>query len=86
MRKLQRLLEGEEERRKAGKMKIVLCPICGQIQKTNKPNKKYCCFACKEAGQKIVRSKWEARNAGYMTDYMKTYREEKRKEKAKNGN
>ena len=80
---LQSFYTAETEGRKAERMKTVICPICGTEYQTNKPNKKYCSFACKEAGERLQRTKWEARNAGYMAEYMKAYR---RKEKANNGN
>lgn len=80
---LQILYKSDADKGKADKMKTVICPICGKVLQTDKPNKKYCSFACKEAGQKVLRLKWEARNAHYMKEYMKEYR---RREKEENGN
>lgn len=54
--------------------KTVTCPICGAEFETNRPNKKYCSFTCKEAGRQLRRMKWEAKNPHYSTEYMKKYR------------
>lgn len=55
-------------------MKTVICPICGTAFETERPNKKYCSFSCKEAGLKLRRMKWELDNPGYNTEYMKKRR------------
>ena len=80
---LQGVYSADADKGKADNMKTVICPICGKVLQTDKPNKKYCSFACREAGQKSLRLKWEARNAHYMAEYMKEYR---RREKEENGN
>ena len=54
--------------------KVIKCPICGAEFTTNKPNKKYCSFSCKEAGLKLQRMKWNDANKGYSTEYMRIYR------------
>lgn len=51
------------------------CIICGRNFETNKPNKKYCSFTCKEAGRLLQRMKWEDANPQYNTEYMRKYRE-----------
>ena len=56
------------------------CEICGAEFETNRPNKKYCSFTCKEAGQQIRRMKWKADNIGYNTEYMRKYRKRKAEE------
>lgn len=61
-------------------MKQIICPICGLKFETNRPNKKYCSFSCKEAGRFKQRMKWEAENPGYINGYMKEYRERKKRE------
>lgn len=58
--------------------KIKKCIICGASFDTNKPNKKYCSFVCKEAGAKLKRLKWNDKNPGYITSYMQQYRKEKK--------
>ena len=45
--------------------KLIKCPICGREFETNRPNKKYCCFSCKEAGRRLKRLQWEDKNPGY---------------------
>lgn len=59
-------------------LKKVTCPICGAVFETNRPNKKYCSFSCKEAGAKLRRMKWEDSNPDYNKDYMKQYRKKDR--------
>jgi hypothetical protein len=54
--------------------KVVKCAICGTEFTTNKPNKRYCSFSCKEAAAKLRRMKWEDENPTYNKDYMKQYR------------
>lgn len=54
--------------------KVVKCAICGLEFTTNKPNKRYCSFSCKEAGAKLRRMKWEDEHPAYNKDYMKRYR------------
>lgn len=56
--------------------KSVKCPICGTEFETERPNKKYCSFVCKEAGRRLQRMKWEKNNAGYNAVYMRKYRAE----------
>lgn len=55
-------------------MKNVICPMCGRQFETNKPNKKYCSFSCREAGRKLQRMKWDAQNPDYNAEYMRGYR------------
>lgn len=62
---------------KGEKMKIVKCVICGQTFETNRPNKKYCSFTCKEAGAQLLRMKWEDKNPDYYKNYMQKYRAER---------
>ena len=59
-------------------LKKKTCPICHRDFETTKPNKKYCSFSCREAGQQLHRLKWEDRNQGYSAAYMKKYRAERR--------
>ena len=54
--------------------KAVICPICGAQFVTERPNKKYCSFSCKEAGRKLRRMKWNDENPNYNKNYMKQYR------------
>ena len=61
--------------------KVVTCPICGAEFETNRPNKKYCSFTCKEAGRQLWRMKWEAENPHYNTEYMKKYRTARKADK-----
>ena len=60
-------------------MKQIKCEMCGKIFLTAKPNKKYCSFSCKEAGNKLKRIKWKEKNPHYNADYMKEYRKKERK-------
>jgi hypothetical protein len=62
--------------------KQIKCPICGKDFLTSKPRKKYCSFSCKEAGAKLARMKWEARNPDYVKNYVSEYR----KRTGQNGN
>ena len=59
--------------------KKVQCPICGRQFETSRPNKKYCSFSCKDAGRQLQRMKWKNENPNYQTEYMKAYREGKKK-------
>ena len=61
-------------------MRIKKCEICGKIFETNRPNKKYCSFTCKEAGEKLWRLKWQDKNPEYQKLYQRAYRERKRLE------
>ena len=61
-------------------VKVVTCPICGRQFETNRPNKKFCSFTCREAGEKLWRMKWEEKNPGYNRNYQREYRERKRLE------
>ncbi len=54
--------------------KLKRCIICGREFETTKPNKKYCCFNCKEAGAIVRRMKWEEQNPKYIKNYMVKYR------------
>lgn len=54
--------------------KIIKCAICGAEFETIRPNKKYCSFICKEAGNKLQRMKWNDKNPHYNTNYMRKYR------------
>ena len=56
-------------------MKIIICPICGTQFETNRPNKKYCSFSCKEAGRQLRYMKWTEEHPHYSTEYMRKYRE-----------
>ena len=58
--------------------KEVICPMCGAKFKTGRPNKKYCCFVCKEAGARLQRMKWKDENPDYYKDYMQQYRTERK--------
>ena len=62
-------------------MKTVKCEICGKVFLTERPNKKYCSFTCKEAGRSIVQMKWKAAHKGYMTEYMREKRRTEKKDK-----
>ena len=55
-------------------MKLVTCEICRKQFETQRPNKKYCSFSCKEAGRKLRRMVWDADHPGYSREYMKEYR------------
>ena len=48
-------------------MKTVKCPICGREFTTNRPNKKFCGYSCKEAGEKLWRMKWNDNNPEYQS-------------------
>ncbi len=61
-------------------MKTVKCPICGREFTTNRPNKKFCGYSCKEAGEKLWRMKWNDNNPEYQKLYQRKYREKKRLE------
>lgn len=61
-------------------MRIKKCEICGKTFETNRPNKKYCSFTCKEAGEKLWRLKWQDKNPEYQKLYQRAYRERKRLE------
>lgn len=54
--------------------KVVICPICGAKFETERPNKKYCSFTCKEAHQRLQRMKWKDNNPDYYKVYMQQYR------------
>jgi len=58
--------------------KVVICPICGRSFETSKPNKKYCSFTCKEAGNKLRRMVWRNTHPHYDAAYMKKYRAERK--------
>lgn len=62
------------------KQKKIKCAICGAEFETNRPNKKFCSFSCKEAGAMLRRMKWNAENPKYSTEYMKKYRANKKSE------
>lgn len=66
-------------------MKVVTCPMCGREFLTEKPNKKYCNFTCKEASQKVRRMKWQADNPDYYRDYMQKYRKDRKEGTQDNG-
>lgn len=59
-------------------MKTVKCKICGKEFTTDKPNKKYCSFTCKEAGYKLRRLKWQDAHPDYITEYIRDYRKQKK--------
>lgn len=59
-------------------MKTVTCPICGKSFSTNRPNKKFCSFGCREAGKKLWQLEWEAKHRDYRAKYMKEYRAQKK--------
>lgn len=61
-------------------MKTVKCAICGREFETNRPNKKFCSFTCKEAGAKLRQMKWKDNNSNYSTEYMRKYRAAKKGE------
>lgn len=54
------------------------CPICGRDFETNRPNKRYCCYSCKEAGRILQRMKWQENNPDYSKNYMQKYRQKER--------
>lgn len=56
------------------------CPICGLEFDTSKPNKRYCSYSCKEAGQILRRMKWKDNNPDYSKEYMKKYRQKERQD------
>lgn len=72
---LQGIHKAEAGRRKAEKMKTTVCPICGLEMTKKKPNTKYCSLTCKELGRRISLLRWKKKNTGYMTKYMKRYRQ-----------
>lgn len=51
--------------------KEVKCGICGKVFVTDKPNKKYCSFVCREAAVKLKRIRWNKKNPGYYKQYYK---------------
>lgn len=59
-------------------LKRIVCPICGHSFETDKPNIKYCCFECREAGRKLRRLKWNNKHPDYNKAYMKQYRQKGR--------
>lgn len=61
-------------------MKTIKCAICGRQFETNRPNKKFCSFTCREAGEKLWRMQWEEKNPDYNKNYQRKYRERKRLE------
>ncbi len=62
--------------------KQVTCSICGAVFTTRRPNRKYCSLNCKAAGDKLRRMKWNDENPGYINEYMRIYRKNKRESKA----
>ena len=54
--------------------RVKKCVICGKAFETAQPNKKYCCYECKEIGRILRRLEWEDRNPNYNKTYMKAYR------------
>ena len=60
--------------------KLVKCPICGKNFMTALPNKKYCSFTCKEAGNKVQYMKWKDEHPDYAKNYMKEQRKAKGKQ------
>ena len=64
--------------------KVIICPICGRQFETSRPNKKFCSFSCREAGQKLRRMKWEAQNPDYSKKYMQEYRKNQKEGGANN--
>lgn len=59
-------------------LKTKKCLICGAEFQTNKPNKRYCSFICKEAGRQIQRLKWIENHPHYNTEYSRKYRKKKK--------
>ena len=59
-------------------MKQVICPICKKTFTTEKPNKRFCSFSCKEAGARYRRMLWQDKNPDYMAAYMRDYRAKKK--------
>ena len=59
--------------------KLVTCKMCGKEFMTAKPNKQYCSIACREAGGRLARLRWEDNNPEYNKAYMQKYRKEKQK-------
>lgn len=58
--------------------KTIKCGICGREFTTTRPNKKYCCYACRVKGIQQNRKEWNERNSDYMQRYMKDYRKKKK--------
>lgn len=58
-------------------MRIVKCPICGRSFETARPNKKYCCLVCREAGKQLNRLHWEKKNPNYNQSYYQRNKQRK---------
>ena len=56
--------------------KEVKCKICGKVFETEKPNKRYCSFVCKEAAITKKRIEWKVANPHYYRDYSRKRRAE----------
>ena len=63
--------------------KQIKCPICGKEFETDRPNKRYCSFTCKEAGQILRRMKCNEKNPNYGKEYMQKYRQKERQDNVK---
>ena len=66
---------------KGNEMKTVKCIICGKVFMTERPNKKYCSFSCKEAGRMVKRKAWEEENPTYNAAYQQHLRDKAKERK-----
>lgn len=53
---------------------IKKCEICGNVIQSRYKQQKYCCSECREAAYKNKNKAWHDAHPGYMTNYMKEYR------------
>ncbi len=61
-----------------------VCKICGKEFTPTHPNNKFCSALCKELNSKNYSKSWRAKNDGYITIYMRSYRARKKRETAQN--
>ncbi len=59
--------------------KEVKCGICGKVFVTDKPNKKYCSFVCRESAIKLKRLSWKTNNPEYYKNYFRQIRAKDKK-------
>lgn len=52
-----------------------ICKICGKEFLATSNNQKYCSFLCREIGTKQNIKAWNEKNKGYITNYMREYRQ-----------
>lgn len=62
-------------------MKKKICPVCGVEFETERPNKRYCSYTCRDINDKARRMQWQADHPDYYANYLRQYREKKRNEK-----